>query len=334
MDGRYATESVGLCLHHLAFRAMNCDMAAWVVAGDPRCAAECLEAVRDFMCTVEVRLSRFLPHSELSRLNASPGQAVPVSPLLWEVTRWALDSARCTGGLYDPTVLDALEAAGYDRTFQEVTADGRPPRPVAFSLQSWRDIRLDPVTRCVTLPADLRLDLGGIAKGWAAARAGELLSQLGPCLIDAGGDIAVRGHLPGLTGWPVGVADPQGMETDLALLLVKDRGVATSGIDYRRWRRGGVVQHHLIDPRTRLPAQTDLLAVTVIAPDVMRADLYAKVALLLGAASGYGYLMRQRDTAGLLLCCDGTQQTTPGWQRYVWHTSTTAPWPGAAEVAP
>lgn len=296
---------------------MDCDMAAWVLTAHPGVARTRLAMVKAFMMAMEDRLSRFRPHSELSRLNARASQVVPVSPWLWEVLLCALEGAQRTGGLYDPTVLDALEAAGYDRTFHEMADDDRPPRPLAPSRKDWRAIRLDPDGRCVTLPPGVRLDFGGIAKGWAAERAADLLAPLGPSLVDAGGDIAVRGNLPGLSGWPIGVADPREASKDLTLLLVSDRGVATSGVDYRRWQRGGMVQHHIIDPHRRRPAETDLLSVTVVAPNAMQADLHALVALLLGSEAGWQYLTRQRDVEGLLIHEDGIQLASPGFQQYV-----------------
>lgn len=316
MDEESAWKDTDARLHHLAFRAMNCDMAAWVMADGPHEAREHLSAVKDFMQQLEARLSRFHPESELSRLNARAGQVVPVGDWLWEVLDCALDGARRSGGLFDPTILDALEAVGYDRTFPNIVETAAPSVQVAAPTYSWRDIRLDRESQCVTLPPGIRLDLGGVAKGWAADRASALLARLGPCLVDAGGDIAVRGSLPRLTGWPIGVADPRCHQKDLALLLVRDRGIATSGVDYRRWQRGGVIQHHLIDPRTRRPALTDLLTVTVVAPTATQADLHVSVALLLGARHGWRYLAAQRDAEGLFVCADGTLLETPGLHRY------------------
>lgn len=313
---------------------MNCEMGVWVVAADPQAAMEHLVAARDYFHNVEDQLSRFRPQSELSRLNRRPGQSVPVSPLLWQVIVWALGAAERTNGLYDPTVLDALEAAGYDRSFAErpVTNDecdvpSLPMAPTpAFVLRgsssvphgpTWRDVQLEPRTRSVTLPAGVRLDLGGIAKGWAADRVADRLAALGPCLVDAGGDIAARGSPPGQAGWLIGVADPQDPETDLALLLVRDRGVATSGVDYRRWSRGGSTQHHIIDPRTRRPARTDLLSVTVLAPDATQADLHALVAMILGSQEGFRYLLCHPGVEGMLVGSDGRQFSTPAFTGYV-----------------
>lgn len=127
----------------------------------------------------------------------------------------------------------------------------------------------------IELEPGVRIDLGGIAKGYAAERAAEVLGTAGACLVNAGGDIATRAG-----SWPVGV------ETGGALLTLELTGggaLATSGRDRRRWRRNGRELHHLIDPRTDAPADTDLLRVTVVATDAVEAEVAAKALFLAGA---------------------------------------------------
>ncbi len=304
------------------FRAMGCEMAAWVVAADARMAEARLVAVQTWIETAEGQLSRFRPESELSRLNERSGEMVAVSPLLWDLLVYALEAARRTDGLYDPTVLDALERAGYDRPFAEIgtsQAVGSSSSGLVSAPRSsaWREIRLDPKRRRVRLPAGVRLDLGGVAKGWVADRAAARLAALGPCLVDAGGDIAVRGAPPGQSGWLIGVADPHHPERDLALITLADGGVATSGTDYRRWYRDGVLQHHIIDPRTGHPAQTDLVSVTVVAAEAAQADVEALVVLLLGAEQGRRYLQQRPWLEALLIGEDGRQWTTPQFHRFL-----------------
>ncbi len=171
--------------------------------------------------------------------------------------------------------------------------------------------------RSVTLPMGLHLDLGGTAKGWAAARAADMLAPLGPCLVNAGGDLAIYGTLPGTDGWTVGVTDPDDALKSLAILTVRDRGVATSGVDYRHWTRSGVAQHHLIDPRTLRPVVTDLQTATIIAPDAAWADLYALVVMLLGRAEGLAFLAEHPELDGLLLDSTGRRWFTPGMEQYL-----------------
>jgi len=131
--------------------------------------------------------------------------------------------------------------------------------------------------RRIRLAPGARLDLGGIGKGFAAERAADLLSAAGPCLVSAGGDVAVRG-VPAAGTWAVGIDDELTVGLDQG-------GLATSGRDRRRWQRGGRERHHLIDPLTGLPAVTDILRVTVVGRDAVDAEIHAKVLFLGGAAA-------------------------------------------------
>jgi thiamine biosynthesis lipoprotein len=242
--------------------------------------------------------------------------------LLWQVIRAALAGARRTQGLYDPTLLAALEAAGYDRSFACRLDTEAPPRPAPLPRVSWRAVRLECEPCRVTLPPGVRLDLGGVAKAWIAERVAAQLGRCGPCLVDAGGDVAVRGAPPGLSGWPIGVADPRRPEVDLACLMLHAGAVATSGVDYRRWQRGAMLQHHIIDPRTRRPAQTDLLSATIVAADAAEANVQAVAALVLGARAALADLQHRTGVEGLLVRQDGALLPTAGFVRYVhsWGT--------------
>jgi FAD:protein FMN transferase len=214
---------------------------------------------------LEALLSRFRPDSELSALNRT-GRLDAGFDLV-AVTRLAVEARERTGGLFDPTVHDALVAAGYDRTFAEVEPDGRAggPRRCAGS------VRVDGCR--IEVEPGFRLDLGGIAKGYAVDNAARLLGAAGPCLVNAGGDLACRGR-----EWPVGLETADGPLT----LALEDGAVATSGRDRRRWRRDGAEAHHLIDPATGSPAAGPYLRVTVVAPTAVDAEVQAK-AVFLGA---------------------------------------------------
>ncbi len=170
---------------------------------------------------LEALLSRFRPDSELSALNRIG--AIDAGGDLLAVTRLATEARERTGGRFDPTVHDAVVSAGYDRTFAEVAADG----PAGSPRRCGGDIRID--GRRIELEPGFRLDLGGIAKGYAVDRAAAILGAAGPALVNAGGDIAGRGRL-----WPIGVETSDGQIT----LGLEDCALATSGRDRRRWRRG------------------------------------------------------------------------------------------------
>ncbi len=123
---------------------------------------------------------------------------------------WALWAARVTGGLYDPTVLDRLEAAGYRTSFEKIPAAERLPDPDPAIFGRWRLLRVHPLRPVVVLPRGLRVDLGGVGKAYAAERLAAELRRFGPCLVEAGGDVAVRGVPPGWPGWPVAVGTARG----------------------------------------------------------------------------------------------------------------------------
>src|SRR5512135_576611 len=181
-------------MQRLEFRAMGCHMVALLDADQHARRAQraaSLDAVPGWIEAWEQTFSRFRADSELSQLNRRTGQWTRVSASLWEVTHLALIAARWTDGLFSPTILNSVEAAGYDRTFDEITAAAQPI--VAQPDGQWRSIQRQALKRSIWLPPHARLDLGGIVKGWAADRAVKKLGPGGPALIDAGGDIAVGG---------------------------------------------------------------------------------------------------------------------------------------------
>jgi thiamine biosynthesis lipoprotein len=239
---------------------------------------------------LEALLSRFRESSELSALNRDG--RIEAGPELLEVTRLALAARTRTGGAFDPTVHDAVVAAGYDRSFDEL--DGR----VALAAPPARcggRISIDARTSVIELEPGFRLDLGGIAKGWAVDRICRRLAAHGPCLVDAGGDIAVAGE-----GWPVGVVTSEGTLT----LELSNRALATSGSDRRRWQTTDGEAHHLVDPRTGEPADSDLVRVTVVADTAADAEVLAKMLYLAGAGRAENEA-RANAIPAVLLTTDG-----------------------------
>jgi len=283
---------------------MTTEIELFVDGSDAKLAREALRGTERFFHKVEARFSRFRAGSELAQLNLASGQVASVSPDLAELVELALAAARASDGIFDPTVIGALEAAGYERSIERIRRDGpHPPRRVAPRPGRWKQVAIDPARGTVRLPAGVRLDLGGIGKGWAADRAGTMLQVLGAGMVNAGGDIRAWGHQPGLPsgqGWLVSVDHPEQPGTDVAWLRVHDGAVATSSVTARRWAGG----HHLIDPRTARPADTDLLSVTALAPTVVQAEVAAKVALILGREAGLEWLAQQSGVEAVLI--DGT----------------------------
>jgi FAD:protein FMN transferase len=241
-----------------------------------------------FVAAAEKRFTRFSEDSELSSLNRAAGTWFEASPDLYEVVALALQLYDQTGGLFDPSVLDALEEAGYDRTIEELRQYGAPdavqvlarPRTARFG-----SLRLDPLHKRIRLPDELRIDLGGIAKGWIAGRAAHVLSRWSKaCAVDAGGDVFLHGLPQGESCWRVSLEDPINPTRTLSILKLPPGAVATSSIAKRRWQQNGKQRHHLIDPRTRQPALTIWQSVTAIAPTAPEAEVYAKAILIGGPA--------------------------------------------------
>ncbi len=285
---------------------MGCQMLAAIDSPSPTGGSK-LERVPGWFEAWEQSLSRFRETSELSRLNQRTGEPVAVSQPLWEVLQAALRAYDDSDGLVSPAVHDALLAAGYAHSFDPHRSPSPAPiePPVASRIEPLAGIQMDHRNHTVTLPAGLRLDFGGIAKGWAAHQAAGRLKAYGPALVDAGGDITITGLQADGEPWPVGVADPFHPDENLEVLLLGRCGVATSGRDYRKWQQGGVWKHHIIDPRTGLPAATDVLTATVIAPDVMAAEVAAKVLLVLGSRPGLEWIEARPSLSALLVLEDG-----------------------------
>lgn len=276
--------------------------------GDPHAVDLELIAIEAQLRVIHDRLTRFDADSELSRLNADPREAVPVSPVLATAVRAALWAAERTAGLVDPTLLGGLERAGYAESRR-----GRRPGPLAEALaaapergpaapapgRDWARVHADLGELTVQRPPGVRLDLGGSAKGWAADLAAERLGDRGTFAVDAGGDLRVGGA-SGATR-RIDVDHPLDPERAVALALV-DGAVATSGLRTRVWRHGGGFSHHLIDPSTGRPAWTGVIQATALAPTALEAEALAKGALLAGPDRGVELL---EPLGGLLVLDDG-----------------------------
>jgi thiamine biosynthesis lipoprotein len=271
----------------------------------------------------EQRMSRFLPDSELSRFNATGDQAVTLSPELFDALEAALAAAWATGGLFDPTLLDDLVAAGYDRSFEHIVERAQfrwsapadlhdAPQVTRRRLVSYANVQLDRARRQAMKPSALRLDLGGMGKGWTVDRAAELLLGEGPFLVNAGGDLYAHGQPGDSRGWEITIEHPWLPDRWIARLFLDHMALATSTIMKRRWRRNGALHHHLIDPRSGRPANTDAASVTVVAPRTLLAEIFAKVALVLGAEAGIAYLEQTPDIDGLIYTTDGRILHTSG----------------------
>ena len=290
-----------------------------VAVVDSQQAPDELESLPAHFEAWEQTLSRFRNDSELCELNRHAGVPVAVSRTLWDLFEAAREADRITGGLVNPLVMDALEQAGYDRSFDrmEFGAD-LPGSSAEFQfVPSLETVTAHEERRTIQLPAGTQLDFGGVAKGWAAEQSMRSLRSYGPALVGAGGDIAISAPRSDGEPWEIAVDDPFRQGQYIESLFVDRGGIATSGRDYRRWMRGGIPQHHIIDPRTGRPAATDILAATVIAPTVMLAEAAAKAILILGSEAGLSWLEADESLAGLLVLEEGRCLQSRSLDRYL-----------------
>jgi FAD:protein FMN transferase len=269
------------------FEAMGCE----VLVGGGAPPDEYL-AIRRLFHEREATFSRFISESELNGVNASAGRLVLVSQLFADTLRIAMIAAEETGGLVEPTLGAALEAAGYTSDLAQLSSTPQPPEPPPTSGLVFA------LGRLIQLPFGVKLDLNGVVKSLAVDDALTLLSGEG--FVSAGGDLAARGELT--------VALPDGFSVSL-----RKGALATSGTTKRWWIRAGQVQHHLIDPRTCRPSTSPWAQVTACGATCLAADIAAKAGFLLGN-HGPDWL-DERGIPARFLLVDGHATTNDAWRR-------------------
>ena len=314
MSGRVATVALHARVrardHLAAIEWPALGTTARVVVTEPRVLEPVLRQVVATVEAVDAAASRFRPDAEVRRLQRAEGAWVRVSPTLRELVGAALEAARHTLGLVDPTVGAALAALGYDQDFTRLAR--HDPAPLRGApVPGWRTVELDGDR--VRVPAGLLLDLGSIGKAWCADRAARMAERVGGAgvLVSLGGDIATAGPVPD-GGWIVRVVEDREDDDRAApLLCVRWGGVATSSTLRRRWWRGDRTVHHIVDPCTGLPAAGPWRTATVAAGSCTIANTMATAAIVAGAAAT-GLLAAARLPARLV-ATDGTVLTCGGW---------------------
>ncbi len=280
-----------------------------------------LDAARSMLAAdladLDAACSRFRADSELVALDRAQGRPVRLSPLLANAVAVALRAAELTDGDVDPTVGEAIVAAGYDRDFSLVPPDGPALNLVVKAVPGWRQVCLDPATRTLAMPAGIRLDLGATAKAWAADRAAaRIAAELGAgVLVGLGGDIAVAGQAPP-GGWRIRVQDVTGRPEDVpegpaTVVAITSGGLATSSTTARRWRRGGNVLHHILDPRTGLPPAPVWRTISVTAATCADANAASTAAIIRGAQAPVW--LAATGLPARLVDVSGRVETVAGW---------------------
>jgi thiamine biosynthesis lipoprotein len=304
----------------IEFRAMNTSV---MLAAEGEKAITGMYAAKSFIDECEQRFSRFLPVSELSALNRSGGDWIQVSDDLLDLLQLSMKYYTETNGIFDPTILPDLKRIGYDRSIDEIRAHGasipayranRTARP------AFPEIKLDLLNHRVSLPRGMEIDLGGIAKSWIVERAAQLLHQyVNVCGVSAGGDILFIGQPLDGMDWDVYLEDPRSPMKTLAQLHIPSGGVATSSIMKRTWSQAEKIRHHLIDPRTGEPAEADWLSITVIAPEVITAEVYAKAILIAGEKGLPSLMDGKRDLTFIAVDREGNLSGSSNYKEYIYE---------------
>lgn len=282
-----------------------------IVRGDPSATARAV----DRLDQLEQRWSRFLPDSDITRLNGSAGQAVRVHSDTITLVERMIEGHVVTRGGYDPTILPELLRAGYTASVDDPSRVAPPlPQRSRESSGPWRlfDVEVDRHASTVTLPQGLSLDPGGIGKGLAADVVVEELLRSGArgALVSIGGDLAAGGASPTDEGWLVVVEHPLEPDRSLMAIAIDRGGVCTSSTVSRRWQHAGSNVHHVLDPAGRRVADTGLAAVTVVAGSAWLAEVHATAALVHGGAAVAR--LEQAGLVGIATSMDGTT-TMPSW---------------------
>jgi thiamine biosynthesis lipoprotein ApbE len=327
LNGKLSSSSAG----STAFDAWTAlGMLVQLVVTSPERLGAARELLEADLLALDLACSRFRPDSELVAIgNFARGASAPVtvlvSPLLAEAVAVSLRAAQLTDGDVDPTVGGALADLGYDRDFAELTQPGQPSEAAGNDagrvsvrvIPGWRAVRVDLDRQRLTVPAGAQLDLGATVKGWAADRAAARIAQELGCgvLVSLGGDTAVAGEPPE-GGWRIRVQDRTALPGAAAdgpsqVVTIRDGGLATSSTAARRWRRGGDVLHHILDPRTGRPAAPVWRTVSVAAVTCADANTAATAAIIRGRQA-LPWLAGLRLPARLV-AQDGAVRTLNAW---------------------
>lgn len=290
------------------FECFGCSCAVLVIGDGPAGrAAQAARRARVSLLEWHHGFSRFLPESELSRLNRDERRRVPVSPMMARLVEVARYAASLTGGLVDATLLGQLERAGYREDLKGSLELGRalstaPARvPAGGSAQrAWEQLELDPDGPAAIRPPGLLLDSGGLAKGLFADVIAQTLSGHEAFAVDCGGDLAIGGS----GGLPRQIEVQSPLDGSVLHRYEPTRtGIATSGIGRRSWLgEDGRPAHHLLDPRTGRPAYTGVIQATALAPSATLAEIHAKAAVLSGPSGAERWL----PWGGVIVLDDGS----------------------------
>ncbi len=293
-----------------------------VVSDSPEDAEEAINAGFDEIKRLEELINYYSPDSELSAVNRSSGKKpVKVSKDTIDMIRRALEISEFTGGAFNPAIGPVIKLWGFSKDESERRVPAKDAVSNALDLVDYKKVKIDMAGSEIFLEEEgMELDLGGIAKGYAADKAVEVLRSKGikAALVAIAGDIRGYGSRPDGQPWRVGVQNPRPKaeksgpgEDILTALYLEDEAVSTSG-DYERFfTEDGKRYHHIIDPRTGFPAESQTISVSVIAPQGYMTDGISTGVFVLGSSRGIE-LLGSMGLEGIIVDADRRIYITKG----------------------
>lgn len=237
---------------------------------------------------------------EIAQLNEEK-QITASADTLALLTR-AKEISAATDGLFSTTIAPLMEAWGF------TSGDYRVPDEAELSalLAHVDDEEIAISDSTVTIPADAKVDLGGIAKGFTSARVMEIFRENGVenGILSLGGNVQALGTKPDGSLWRVGLQDPADERALFATLELADKAVITSGAYERNFEQDGILYHHIIDPRTGYPAESGLSSVTIVSDDGTLADGLSTALYIMGKEAAVEFWRSHRDDFDMVLLAD------------------------------
>ena len=282
------------------------------VAFDTKVGNRAVQAAFDEIKRLEQLLSTWRSDSELSQVNAEAGRRpVKVSRETFEVVGRSLEMARLTHGGFNIALGPAIEA--WSVTERQQILDDHTLEQLKL-LVDWTNIQLDQKAQTIYLPRKgMRLDVGGVGKGYAADRAVEVMKRAGikGGVVALSGDIKAFGMFPERTGFPVGIRHPRDEGALMGMIDLQDEAISTAG-DYERFfERDGIRYHHILDPHTLQPAR-GCQSVTVIAKEGVMADGLDTGIFVLGPKNGMALVEQLPDVEAIIVDANGTLLVSSG----------------------
>jgi thiamine biosynthesis lipoprotein len=297
---------------------MNTVVETVIYIADAKTGQQALADASSAAVRLEAILDRHRAGSELTAINALAGkEPVSVSADTFTNISLALEVGRLSSGAFDLTVAPLLELWGFGTGNAVVPSEQELAK--VLPLVDYRKVRLtDEGTQVFLENEGMKLDLGGIAKGFVVDRAVEVLRAAGVSsgTVDAGGDIRVIGSKPDGSPWRIGIRHPRERRELVAIVELRDKAIVTSG-DYERFFNVGEQRyHHLLVPQTGMPAR-GVTSVTIVAPDAFTADAYSTAVFVMGRERGMALVESLPELEAIIITEDGQIHLSAGLEGQV-----------------